>query len=782
MGRFGEKILVVLAMVVLAISVFAEVASSNPQPPVVEDTLFVGRLAWGPRYADPAFADDLNSRELIFNVYNTLIFIKDDHHWEFMPCLATNVPSRENGTILDVTKTVESFDCNPYNPTGSNWSDGSMCVGWVDNHNNGRLDAYDVLYMAEPDGSYRTWFVQQYSGPELPIIVTLLRQQWIFYIRSTDVGGNPIYFVNESGDIVDTFDVSDVEYSFKRALVRDFYGKTWMLYKPLFDQYNSDPWDTGNPSDAYNLAHLIDNAIEVVWFSREFDVIINVGIPFPETALKQIFSGTWASIVSKSFSISIGDWDGDLYSDRNGNGYPDWWDNVRRKPSPYNTQRRYVGTGPYRVTLYEPTNYRVWLEKNPYYWGWNPSNVPGGRLVKIELIYNARLEDFLNGSLDIWPKPISNPPSGIIVFPDKIPQLTLDSLHFTFTVNPNSALCPRLRNETGLLLPTFFNNTHTRKAFCYSLDRTKYIELAYNGNAVIRNSFLVYNLFPDYYDPNIPSYYASFEKAKEELRNAIFYGQNLWEAGFWMGAAYDTGNYYRMILLEMIRDFFRELAVWGGFPPEHFNIEIIEVDWPTYLEMLENFEHTLFHCVYYMGFPFSDADVFARPYMHSYGDYAYFQNYTCWNGWGTRKDELVDMASKTLDGPERAVMYKELQWIYYDDAAGLPLAQPLGGGRSMWYWVKGWWYNLLYPGDYYYSMLKLQTCWYDISGEIWGVPDGICNFRDITYLILHFNAKPCKPNWVGTYGWGGVDPYPDRICNMRDITYCILHFGHTTQP
>jgi hypothetical protein len=127
-------------------------------------------------------------------------------------------------------------------------------------------------------------------------------------------------------------------------------------------------------------------------------------------------------------------------------------------------------------------------------------------------------------------------------------------------------------------------------------------------------------------------------------------------------------------------------------------------------------------------------------------------------------------------------MYKELQWIYYNDAVGLPLAQPLGGGRSMWYWVRGWWYNLLYPSDYYYSMLKLQTCWYDISGPIQGAPDGVCNMRDVTWLILHFNAKPCTPKWVGTYGWGGVDPYPDRICNMRDITYCILHFGHTTQP
>jgi hypothetical protein len=60
--------------------------------------------------------------------------------------------------------------------------------------------------------------------------------------------------------------------------------------------------------------------------------------------------------------------------------------------------------------------------------------------------------------------------------------------------------------------------------------------------------------------------------------------------------------------------------------------------------------------------------------------------------------------------------------------------------------------------------------------------------RDVTYLLLHFNAKapepgkPVDPRWVGTYGVGGVDPYGDRVTNMRDITFTILHFMHKNQP
>ena len=150
--------------------------------------------------------------------------------------------------------------------------------------------------MIEADGSYRTWQVQSISaGP--PVSVTLVRQKWIFHIRTKDANGNPIYFVDEGGSIVDTFDIYDAEYSFKRGLVQDQIGSPmWMLYKPLFDQMNSDPFEsnTTHPT-AMDLAHLIDNAIEV----SGNDLIINLGILFPEIAFKQILSQSWAAMVSK---------------------------------------------------------------------------------------------------------------------------------------------------------------------------------------------------------------------------------------------------------------------------------------------------------------------------------------------------------------------------------------------------------------------------------------------------------------------------------------------------
>ncbi|MEM2703456.1 MAG: ABC transporter substrate-binding protein [Candidatus Bathyarchaeia archaeon] len=797
-----------IAVAVMLLSLVAPVLTPRvraQQPPVIIDTFFVGTIGWGPRRADPVRAYDTGSGELIFNVYDALISMKGEIYWEFEPCLATNVPSKDEGTIVDVEKTINSTDVNLIDPTGSTWDDGSKCIGWVDNIADGVLGVTDVIYLIEPDGSYRTWQVKSISTAS-SVSVTLIRQKWIFHIRTADAAGNPIYFVDEGGSIVDTFDVYDAEYSFKRGLVQDQLGSPmWMFYKPLFDQMNSDPWDTGNPEDAMILAHLIDNAIEV----SGNDLIINLGILFPEIAFKQILSQTWASMVSKQFSISIGCWNGDLYTDSDGDGYPDWWTNVRRKSrSPYDATTpierppgvyftngyRYVGTGPYRVITFDGVNYKVEFEKNPYYWkGWTGKHVD-----KVVIRYIAdddtRINAFLAGEIDVCAVPrakmqfLLDPTTGEPIAPGIItikkisPALSMDALHFTFTLALDSPYIPK-RTDTGEPLPFFFNNTHVRKAFCYAFDHAKYIHDAWFDEAIWRNNMLVYGLVPDYYDPTCGGYDKNVEAAINELKAVVFPdGKTLYDAGFTITLAYNEGNTQRQIACEMIQSFFQALG-------SQFVVDVVSITWDAYLDMFESFELPIWSIGWLADF--ADADNFARPYMHSYGDFAYFQNYTYWNGWGTRKDEIIDAALKTPDGPARAALYKELQTIYYNDAPFLPISIPIGR-RWCWYWVKGWYYNALYPAQYYYSMYKENTCWYNIAGAEEpgkpGIPDAITNLKDTVYLINHFMAKapepgkPVDPRWVGTYGVGGVDPYGDRICNLKDVVMSIVHFNHKAQP
>jgi len=802
---FREPLALVLVIALLTMLWSTSLCVGPVQPPVDTTTLYVGTFGWGPRRADPVRVYDTYGCELIFNVYDTLISMGapvtngwgtwdvHEQYWEFSPNLATDVPTRE-----DVTKDVWSSDVNLSDPTGSNWSDGSRCVGWVDNHATSSLDASDVLYMFEAVGSYRTWFVQSLNaGP--PVSVSLWRGRYTFHMRTTPV----ISFVNETGAIVDTFDVYDAEYSFERGLVQDQAGSPmWMYYEPFFDQLNSNPWDptmTGDNATTMNLAYLIDNAIE----ASGNDLIINVGIPFPDIAFKQILSQTWGSIVSKEFSVSIGCWNGDIDGDTNGDGIPDWWFNVRRQSrSSYDTAGalRYVGSGPYRVTIFDPVNYMVVMERNMHYWkGW-----AGKHLDKIEIEYisdvTTRLNAFIECRIDVCTVPSANinqlvDQYGEPKYPEiktikyVLPTLSIEVALFQLSIDPSSVYIGSGDFPNGVP-PNFFNNTHVRKAFAYGFDHTEYIDGVWMGEAMWRETPLINGLVPDYYSkgPDPPYIYnINYDAAEAELKQAIFDEESVWDSGFTVSLPYRTGNYRARIAWEILRDFFTNLSTYDSRTGPTFTVNVVgEWSWPPWPG--EEYYEPMFMNGWLADF--ADADNFVRPYMYSMGDFAWFQNYTKDNGWGARKDELIDLALKTPDGPERASLYTELQDIYIADCPSFPIAQ-ISGRRWQKYWVKGWYHNGLYPATYYYHIYKEDACWADVTSDVAGVPDGVCNMRDIGYVALHFGTVApdiSSPgiydvNWApGTYGCGGCDVYGDRLIDMRDIGEACKHFLHTTEP
>jgi ABC-type oligopeptide transport system substrate-binding subunit len=433
------------------------------------------------------------SGELLFNVYETLITYNREIYWEFHPLLATNVPSR-----VDIRISITDTSTVGADPTGSTWTSGLTCVGFNDfNEQSQGFSTGDVIYMT--DGTiYRTWFIESLTGIGTnTITLNLWRGSYTFNIRITPT----INFYDETGNVVDTFDIEDAAYSFKRGLVQDQVASPmWLFYEPLFAHMSSDEWNTGNPVDTMNLAHMIDNAIEV----SGNDLTINVGIPFPDTAFKQILSQTWSSIVSKQFSLSIGCWNGDLYTDSNGNGYPDWWDSglVRRKArSPYDATGayRYVGTGPYYVSVFNQAGNTVVLQRNTNSWqGWpygnNGNAYSTGYVDTYEIDYiadwTARKNAFLAGSIDSCAVPraymfeLLNRTTKEPLYPyiktikNIAPTLTSDSFLFTFIVDPYYNNYIGTGSFPSGIPLDFFNNTHVRKAFACAIGRgnPKYTE------------------------------------------------------------------------------------------------------------------------------------------------------------------------------------------------------------------------------------------------------------------------------------------------------------------
>ncbi|MEM3616529.1 MAG: ABC transporter substrate-binding protein [Candidatus Bathyarchaeia archaeon] len=855
-----------VATAALLIPVFAPVFATGPPQPENYDptTIYEGTIAWGPRRADPVRAYDTASGELLFNVYDTLIEMGGDvvnplypgivwdveeQYWEFRPRLAVNVPNRQEIIATFMSDTVPI----PADPTGIYLNNSAFeIVGWVDNNPDGVFGPVDVIYVRGVEGGntkIRTWQTISVDANIGKIVAH--RFYYDFRLRTDPA----IFFYDKDGNVVGQFDIGDVLYSFRRGLVQDQYGSPmWMFYKPFFDQMNSDFWDTGNPEDALELSFLIDSAIEIVSTDPDPPIVrFNLGITFPDAAFKQIMSQTWASILDKDWCMGKGCWDDELFSDDGRytgsvaeNGIPDWFESWRHciafgyvSPIQSIKPENYAGTGPYRVVVASAAQNLVVLQRNPNYWrGWPAPfytvqstgelvRLPGYlEYVDIEYIadWTTRKTAFLACQLDVCAVPRANmmelldpndPARMITIDPAIItiknisPVLAMDAVFFTFTISPESPAIYSGRFPDGI--PTdFFNNTHTRRAFAYAFDHGKYIHDVWMDEGICRETPLIYGLVPDYYTkkPDPPwTYNYDLEKIKTELQQAMFTQdgetKSVWDwGGFKMIIYYNSGNDPRRLACEYIKAAFDAINSQYG---KSFIIEVQGPDWATYLEMLEAYEMPL----YLIGWlaDFADADNWVRPYMHSYGDFSYYQNYTAWNGWcGTlgprthlNKDQLIDIAVKTPDGPQRATYYADLDDIYIADCPSFPIIQTTGR-RWQKYWLKGWYYNGLYPSAYFYKQYKAvnptvpqpsPACWADITGPTVGIPDGVCNMRDIGYISKHFGAKapdpaatpPYDPRWApGTYGCGGSDIYGDRKIDMRDIGLASKHFGHTTQP
>jgi len=81
--------------------------TTTPEKPPIKnpDTMIVATIG-EPETLDPAWAYDTASGEVIFNIYNTLIFFDREHLDKFVPMIAEKVPSVENGLVKDNGLTI----------------------------------------------------------------------------------------------------------------------------------------------------------------------------------------------------------------------------------------------------------------------------------------------------------------------------------------------------------------------------------------------------------------------------------------------------------------------------------------------------------------------------------------------------------------------------------------------------------------------------------------------------------------------------------------------------
>jgi peptide/nickel transport system substrate-binding protein len=518
----------------------------------------------------------------------------------------------------------------------------------------------------------------------------------------------------------------------------------WMLYLPLTGEHSSDAWDLDENgkiegAEEAALGAVIDNAITRDDAART--VTLHLNFAFPQTAFKQILAQTWGSIVHFEFAQDYGNWPGPdkTFEQRWAPG----WVHFRRYPSnsyspldkqvdeagsfPANRLKPPVmcGTGPYKFRYWDKTTLEWAADRFLDYWGGFPTE---GRGPYIEHVYvkgiaewSTRKMMFLAGEFDSCavprlnmlellqtPDPTADPLAGIVTIKD-LPALTNDVIFFVCKISSESPYVGTGKFPDGIPLD-FFANTHVRKAFAYALNFTTNLKEGWYNEAIQPATWWVKGLAPDYENKVIEKYALDLSKVEAELKAAMFtqdgVTKSLWEWGFTLTMLYNLGNDQRRLANSLMIDAIQSLnAKRSGLPP--FRITNLGIDWPIYLDAME----AMTMPVYQIGWlaDFADADNWARPFMHSLGDFATFQALDTDPNWNaTHVDELIEKGIKTPDGPERNATYQELQTIYHDLVPSLPVVQPLGR-RWQRDWVQGYYYNILGQGslgNYFYIYWK----------------------------------------------------------------------------
>jgi peptide/nickel transport system substrate-binding protein len=535
------------------------------------------------------------------------------------------------------------------------------------------------------------------------------RLTWTFTTRS-DARFHP--WRTASGTLItdQVLTAEDVEYAFKRMLVQDMLGSpSWLINEALTGNQFFTTYDANTATNTIEpvgidgqgerlVASLIENSITRSGSS----VIFHLNITLPDTMFMQILAGSWSSVVNKAFCVEHGCW--------NGSFYDGWSTDYRRKPSNqyspldmhYAAKSKYpsgnpdvpamCGTGPYKFTYWNKTTTEWRIDRFDNYWrGWigNHLDTIISRFVPE---WTTRKLGFLTGGYDTIAVPRSNmselldpsDPSGHTALPGiamyyDAPSLSIDAMLFCFDVNPESAWVPKVG---GVPESHFFANVHVRRAFAHSLNFTLYMRDVWSNEALQPASWWIRGLAPDYENKTLVPYVIDVGTVENELKTA-----GVWDSGFEVCMPYYRPNYGERIICEAISQTFRDISP---------RFQVKPVPWDIWLDIMEGDWQPTFFAGWYADI--ADPDNFVRPYMFSQDGFSIYQHYS-----NDTIDDLIEAARRMPNGDERNQTYQRLQHIYWSEAIGLPLSQ---GTSRIWVreWVRGYYYNQLYPGPYFYDL------------------------------------------------------------------------------
>ncbi len=283
--------------------------------------------------------------------------------------------------------------------------------------------------------------------------------------------------------------------------------------------------------------------------------------------------------------------------------------------------------------------------------------------------------------------PTENPDAPLRKWP-KLPSVSRTNVFMNFDLSQEEGINPYIGSgqlDGNGIPPDFFSDIHVRKAFNYCFDYEAFIQDAQNGEGIRNNGPIIVGMLG--YNPDGPMYEFDLDKCKAEMEQA--WGGKVAEVGFRVQMAYNTGNTARQTACAILQSNLRAVN-------DKYQIECLGLPWPTMLRAFRASQLPLVASGWIEDI--HDPHNWVQPF--TVGTYAGRQNLPA--DLKAQFQELVTAGVMASDPKEREKIYFDLQKLFYDTAIQITLSQE-AGARYEQRWVQDWYYNPILFAGYYYA-------------------------------------------------------------------------------
>lgn len=266
-----------------------------------------------------------------------------------------------------------------------------------------------------------------------------------------------------------------------------------------------------------------------------------------------------------------------------------------------------------------------------------------------------------------------------------LPAVSRTDVFMTFNVPEDSPYIGSGQLDGNGIPPDFFSDLDVRLAMNYCFDYETYIAEAMNGEGVRNNGPIILDMLG--YNPDGEMYEFDLALCEEHLAKA--WGGVLPEVGFRFSVGFNTGNVARQTVGEILQSNLASIN-------ELYQVDIVGMPWPTLLRSFRASQVPMIASGWVEDI--HDPHNWVQPF--TVGTYAGRQALP--EDLIAQFQELVTAGVLAADPAEREQIYFQLQQLHHDQAIQITLAQPVNV-RYEQRWVQDWFYRVGAFGRYYYA-------------------------------------------------------------------------------